>query len=216
MSAKQIWRWAIFLPVLTFVAEGLCLLPTPRFLGIVAWAAVFASVYTVIFVFLGPPAAVYYAVVGLVRYKKPGETLRAFSISIGWLCLAGWLLFAIGSGAYVRHLAFVRASHVGDRIVEALALYKQKTGAYPADLRALVPDYLHEIPYTGMIGYPEFEYAKDRNDLKIKPNQYELRIACSSGGINFDRFIYWPGEKYPNRIQGKPVERIRGWAYVHE
>ncbi len=67
-----------------------------------------------------------------------------------------------------------------------------------------------------MIGFPEFTYAKDRNDLEIKPNQYELRIDCPSGGINFDRFIYWPGEKYPSRIQGKPVECIRGWAYMHE
>ena len=216
MSAKKIWISAVLLPVLTLLGQGLCLLPAPRFLGWLAWGAVFSSVYTIFLVFFGLPASVYFAVVGLVRYKKPGETLRAFSKSLGWLCLAGLLLFAIGSGAYVRHLAFVRASHVGDRIVEALALYKQKTGAYPADLQALVADYLHEIPYTGMIAYPEFEYWTDRNDLELKRGSYELRINCPSGGINFDRFIYWPGEKYPSRIQGKPVERIRGWAYVHE
>jgi len=75
---------------------------------------------------------------------------------------------------------------------------------------------LSEIPYTGMIAYPEFSYHKDRNDIRTNPGSYELRIDCTSGGINFDRFIYWPSETYPDRIQGNGVERFDKWAYVHE
>jgi hypothetical protein len=67
-----------------------------------------------------------------------------------------------------------------------------------------------------MIAYPEFTYRKDYNDIQSKPGEYELRIDCTSGGINFDRFIYWPSEDYPDRIQGNGVERVRTWAYVHE
>jgi hypothetical protein len=67
-----------------------------------------------------------------------------------------------------------------------------------------------------MIAYPEFTYWKDYNDIQAKPGEYELRIDCTSGGINFDRFIYWPSEEYPDRIQGNWVERIRSWGYVHE
>ena len=122
MSAKKIWFWAVLLPVLTLLGQGLCLLPAPRFLGWLASAAVFSSVYTIFFVLFGLPASVYFAVVGLVRYKKPGETLRAFSKSLGWLCLSILICAALLAGTYVRHLAFVRASHVGDRIVEACAL----------------------------------------------------------------------------------------------
>ncbi len=135
MSAKKIWFWAVLLPVLTFLGQGLCLLPAPRFLGWLASAAVFSAVYTIFFVLFGLPACVYFAVVGLVRYKKPGETLRAFSKSLGWLCLSILICAALLAGTYVRHLAFVRASHVGDRIVECSRSYKQRTGSYPDTLK---------------------------------------------------------------------------------
>jgi hypothetical protein len=67
-----------------------------------------------------------------------------------------------------------------------------------------------------MIAYPEFSDSKDRNDIQTNSGSYELRIDCPSGGINFDRFIYWPSETYPDRIQDNLVERIHKWAYVHE
>ena len=51
-------------------------------------------------------------------------------------------------------------------------------------------------------------YSKDRNDIQTNSGSYELRIDCTSGGINFDRFIYWPSETYPDRIQDNRVERI--------
>ncbi len=45
-------------------------------------------------------------------------------------------------------------------------------------------------------------------------------MACSSrattGQVEFKRFIYWPSETYPDRIQDNGVERIHKWAYVHE
>ena len=44
----------------------------------------------------------------------------------------------------------------------------------------------------------------------------DLVEQVGKGNINFDRFIYWPSEQYPNRIQGNGVERIGKWAYVHE
>jgi hypothetical protein len=75
---------------------------------------------------------------------------------------------------------------------------------------------LEEVPYTGMIAYPQFLYSKDRNDIQTNPGSYGLRIEYTSGGINFDRFIYWPSETYPDTIKDNWVERIHKWAYVHE
>lgn len=47
----------------------------------------------------------------------------------------------------------------------------------------------------------------------IEPPPFE---NCPSGGINFDRFIYWPSETYPPIIQGNWTEPIGAWVYVHE
>ena len=132
------------------------------------------------------------------------------------LCFIGLWTLATRSANSLRHRAFVQASRVGDRLVQALAQYRDDKGEYPDSLDRLLAGYLEEIPYTGMIAYPEFSYQKDRNDIRTNPGSFELRIECTSGMINFDRFIYWPSETYPDRIQDKWVERIRKWAYVHE
>lgn len=50
----------------------------------------------------------------------------------------------------------------------------------------------------------------------LRDARWELRIPCPSGGINWDVFFYWPGERYPEHIYGGSVERIGQWAYVHE
>lgn len=34
--------------------------------------------------------------------------------------------------------------------------------------------------------------------------------------LGFLVFVYWPQEIYPNYMYGGNVERINGWAYVHE
>lgn len=220
MSAKKIWIWAVSLPAYVLASECLCVLPGPRFLGgvgeVFAQVLLWLSTFTVYVLVFAVPAVVYYAVRAFVRRKKPGEFVGGLSKSAAWACFVGlWFAATIG-GLGVRHLAFVRASRVGDGIVGALAQFKRQTGAYPRELSELVPKYRAEIPYTGMIGYPRFDYMPDQHDIEHIPGEYDLRIRCPSGGLNWDRFLYWPGENYPDRIQGKPVERIRGWAYVHE
>jgi hypothetical protein len=171
---------------------------------------------TIFFVLFAIPAALIFPIIGLVKRKKDGEAVRGISKAIACLCFVGFWFLAAGASESIRHRSFVAASYVGDRIVHALSEYRDKNGEYPTQLGQLVPGYLDAMPYTGMIGYPEFSYDKDHNDLETKPGEYELRIDCTSGALNWDRFIYWPSEKYPDRIQGNGVERIRAWAYVHE
>jgi hypothetical protein len=48
------------------------------------------------------------------------------------------------------------------------------------------------------------------------PSRWELRVHCSIGFLNWDMFIYWPTEDYPDGIYGGAIERIADWAYVHE
>ena len=194
---NRMWRWVILLPVLTFLAGNMSVWPAPRFLRYVALGLVSFPPLTVFVFLFAVPASLWYALT------------RKWSKSAACLCFIGLWLPALWWGDSLRHRAFVRASQVGDQIVQGLAQYRDDTGALPEQLDHLCPDYLNELPYTGLIAYPHFTYTK-------KPSDYELRIDCPSGGINFDTFIYWPSETYPDHIGGNRVERIGKWAYVHE
>jgi hypothetical protein len=97
-----------------------------------------------------------------------------------------------------------------------LEQYHADHGKYSNSLQGLIPEYATSIPRTGLIGNPEFTYLNGYNDIVVVPDSYELRINCSSGGINFDRFVYWPSETYPPIIQGNWTEPIGAWVYVHE
>ena len=119
----------------------------------------------------------------------------------------------------IRTDAFAEAGRSGAPIISALSQYHAGNGEYPEKLSALVPDYLPEIPWTGLIGYPEFYYFKanrEYKNVKDYPADYELGIHCGVALINFDTFFYWPSEKYPDRGRGGSIERIDNWAYVHE
>lgn len=66
--------------------------------------------------------------------------------------------------------------------------------------------------FTGVIsllGSPDGERT-------VLSAEWELRIPCSSGVLNWDIFLYRPNESYPDYIYGGYVERIGKWAYVHE
>jgi hypothetical protein len=111
----------------------------------------------------------------------------------------------------------IRASvNEGAPIIAALKQYNNDHGNYPNSLKGLIPEHLPAIPRTGLIGYPEFTYRDGYNDIVAVLDSYELRIECSSGGINFDRLVYCPSETYPPTIQGNGTELIDRWVYVHE
>jgi hypothetical protein len=215
-TTGQMWLWAVLLPVITFLSQNLCVWPAPRFLGVVAVVLLNASLCTLLVFIAAFPGLMYFVATSFIYRNRAGELFRRISFALSCLCFIGLWILAIGSANLLRHRSFVQASRVGDRLVHALAQYRDDKGEYPDSLDRLIPGYLEEIPYTGMIAYPEFSYSKDRNDIRTNPGSFEVRINCTSGGINFDRFIYWPSETYPDRIQGNGVERIGKWAYVHE
>jgi hypothetical protein len=215
-ATGRMWLWAVFLPVVTFLARNMCVWPGPRSLGVVAATLLSASVFTVLLALAAVPASVYFGATSLVHMKKDGELLRRASIALSCLCFVSLWFLAMWSANALRHRAFVRASQVGDRIVQALGRYRHDNGEYPESLKRLIPGYLDEVPYTEMIAYPDFSYRKDRNGIENNPGSFELWISCPTGMLNFDSFIYWPSETYPDRLQGNGVERIRTWAYIHE
>ena len=228
------------------------------------------------------------------------------------------IAFLIASGE-ARDTAFARLAERSEPVITAIKQYEATRGRPPANLDELIPSYLAEVPSTGMLAYPNYEYkafppeaAKklhwydlgsrngrsfaglrsyvdgdpehailvittdqagrilqvdaDRLPTPLEENKFdpelwanqaqrmtmvrdlvatldpvgqpftkvanvlgspdgtrtllnaewELRVPCSLGILNWDVFFYWPRETYPDYIYGGSVERIGKWAYVHE
>ena len=101
-----------------------------------------------------------------------------------------------------------------EKLITAIEQYKTKNGTYPDKLEKLVPEFIEEIPNTGLAGYPKYEYSLASEKSTYK--SYELMIETSTGVLNWDVFVYWPEGGYPAHFYGGSPELIGKWAYVHE
>jgi hypothetical protein len=99
-------------------------------------------------------------------------------------------------------------------LIKAIESFGEEEGRYPKELSELLPDYLQAIPRTGAVGYPNFRYTLAGSNTLFR--SYELLVKTPVGGINWDVFVFWPENHYPDYLYGGGVERIADWAYVHE
>jgi hypothetical protein len=127
-------------------------------------------------------------------------------------CIAGIIL-----GRKTRMAGMESCGQRARPLITAIEQYERDHSTPPDSLHDLVPDYLPNVPSTGMMAYPEFRYhsgnqAKEEYD----GNPWALSIYTPSGGINFDMMLYFPNQNYPDRGYGGSLERLGDWAYVHE
>lgn len=215
LTPRQMWACALLLPPIAFLSLSIAVWPAPRALQGWANLILIFSPFTVSPIAAAVPYSVYCVVTGISR-RQSGELAPHLSKALACAVFTVLTIIAFKSAFSLRHQAFVEASHIGDNIVQALRQYRDDHGRYPDHLDQLVPEFIEEIPYTGMIGYPRFGYQKDYQWLRPQPGEYELSIACPLGLFNWDIFIYCPSEVYPDHIWGNPLERIGRWAYMHE
>lgn len=147
-----------------------------------------------------------------IRFFSPISRRHKVSRWLAWcLCLAVSMITIGVSEGIRRDIALNTIVNSAEPILGALAKYKEQNAIYPVSLTTLVPTYLKSIPATGLCAYPDFIYK-----MEFNPSDYELAVNMSDGMPNWDRFVYWPSEKYPDDMQGGYVDRFRKWAYVNE
>ncbi|MDH3593241.1 MAG: hypothetical protein OEM93_00175 [Rhodospirillales bacterium] len=172
------------------------------------------------------PMALAGAVGSLVMIGFRGLRRQALNVMVP--CLA-FLLASAGMlrlQGEARSLAFEKLAERSRPLVEAIGRYERERDAPPHSLDSLVPDYLDEIPETGIEACPEYDYeavveiADDYGQSSgrrvARVSRWELRVHCPIGFLNWDVFFYWPTQDYPDGIYGGAIERIADWAYVHE
>ncbi len=125
------------------------------------------------------------------------------------------LLFvpALGLATTARHYGFRLAAQRTQPLVAAISRFERERGHPPESLEALVPAYIPKlpdrIPEVCLIAGPDTPKA-------YAGNSWVLQAMVPSGLINFDQFMYFPNQQYPEVGYGGGVERIADWAYVHE
>lgn len=212
----HIIRWAVILLIGLFLSQDMCLWPAPAILCLPSITVLFAGTLCIFAFLTAVPASLFFVMRSVWRWRdRPAATFDFLRAVVCLLFAVGYIGISIWCSTR-RTAAFARASVNGAPIIAALTDYHDDHGSYPNSLQALIPEYATTIPCTGLIGYPEFTYLNGYNDIVAGADTYELRINCSSGGINFDRFVYWPSEIYPPTIQGNWTEPIGTWVYVHE
>ena len=120
----------------------------------------------------------------------------------------------IGQKVYMH--GFVKLAERSKPLIESIKLYEKDHGQAPASMEDLVPDYLDEVPSTG-IGDAESGYMYNRSggeDVVINwGNPWQLVVDTPCFGLGWDMFIYVPKQNYPDSVS---YERIGDWVYLHE
>lgn len=151
-------------------------------------------------------------------------------LALFWRKYRGWALTVLLSsltfllvipagvkiGFAIRHDGFVRLAQRSRPLVSAIRQFEAKYGKPPADLQSLVPEFLPEVPGTGIGAYPDYEYTVVSEPGDFEGNPWALTVRTSSGLMNWDIFLYLPNQNYQKTGYSGLLERIEDWAYVHE
>ena len=140
-------------------------------------------------------------------YRATALTVLVFAGTITALFIP-----AVRVAQRVRMHSFHAAGQRADPVIAAIEKHVTNTGAPPATLQQLVPTYVKAIP----AGLPPLE-IQSGPDIGKAYHGNEWILSASVGWLmNFDRFLYFPNQQYPERGYGGTLERVGRWAYVHE
>ena len=209
-SSRAKWRT----PLICLVSPAILLVVT-EWLAVSPWGFKWlVAVSTAV------PLPVTLAVVGILvapwfGFSKKHRQPAVFALVCSVTCLVSFTVGAV-AGAHIRRAAFVALAERSKPLVEAVKTYERNHGMPPESLNSLVPHYLPKIPSTRMGAFPAYEYASGDKAKRFEANPWALYVFTPSGGINFDQFLYFPLQNYPQRGFGGWLERIGDWAYVHE
>lgn len=146
-------------------------------------------------------------------------TTRRLGVILLFACPLFLISMAVGvhESNRLRMRAFHALAERSTPLVEAIADYEKTHGKPPDTLGALVPEWLDAVPGTGLGVYPRYEYVTGEEAVTRFGNSWALLVQTSRGLVNWDLFMYFPRQNYPDRPTGdNRIERVGDWAYLHE
>ncbi len=203
---RRWWKWIVASPFLIVLFEYLAVAPVGS--QIFLW-------FEMPFMLSGLGAMIAVVVLPFVMMLSKWHK-KALAWWIASLCFLPLTFSGFMLGKKIRNYAFHDLADRSAPLVAAIHKYSVDNGSPPESLNELVPNYLSEVPGTGMMAYSEFRYEVGEAAERYEGNPWVLRISTPSGGINFDEFMYFPLHNYPERGYGGSFQQIGDWAYLHE
>ncbi|MCB9884844.1 MAG: hypothetical protein H6838_05090 [Planctomycetes bacterium] len=199
MNGRTSWRWVIgtavgcqaVLGLPLVVCSWLCV-PAMEWLGVLGVFPFLIAVCALLGGLLATPL-------------RPAYGLRAFAW--GSLGVLAWILFG-AAAARLRMATVTAATERARPLIVAIDLFERDRGAPPATLQDLVPDYLPEVPTTGLVAYPAFAYAQaaPSGAAGSKGAGWRLSLPCPLL-FDFDALVYRPA---------RAGEHSGRWVYVND
>ncbi len=134
-----------------------------------------------------------------------------FPLGIGGIAFLGLLVGAVLSIGLYQALEGVALKLACDRsaiLTQAIESYDRGYNRPPERLSELVPEFLVDVPSTGMAAHPSYRYGADSGPCS-KASLWHLSVS-----VGADDLIYCPGQDYEKLLHDASFEvsRIGTWA----
>ena len=119
----------------------------------------------------------------------------------------------IGKMVYVH--GFAKLAERSKPLIESIKLYEKDHGQAPSALEELIPDYIDEVPPTGMGIAPKYEYNRSEGigEDTYWGNPWQLVVNVDSKVIGCHKFVYAPNQNYPDN---RNLRKITDWVYLDD
>ncbi|MFT5198493.1 MAG: hypothetical protein ACI87O_001150 [Planctomycetota bacterium] len=139
------------------------------------------------------------------------KSTRGPAAIVALCCIAA--ISSMMAGQYltrqVSHLGKVRLIHQSQYILDAIRGFEMECGSTPTDLADLIPTYLAELPSTGILAFPKYEYTAFSNVR----DEWSLILRVNRYGSGMDYLQYRPTERYLRDQSTGRVRYIENWGY---
>lgn len=188
--------------VLAFVSAMTGLFPIGSFLPESSIISPVGFLVTILFIVAAVPVVAILA--AFVRHSW-------FPLGIGGVAFVGLLVGAVLSIGLYRALegaALKWACNRSAMLTQAIEAYDRSYNRPPESLSALVPEFLVDVPSTGMAAHPSYRYGADSGPCSTA-NLWHLSIS-----VGADDLIYCPKQDYEKLLHDASYEisRIGTWA----
>lgn len=112
----------------------------------------------------------------------------------------------------LRNTAFEKLVARADTLVQAIHQFEHIRGNPPDKLSQLVPQYIREIPATGLGAYPAFKYQRLTDPNPMPDSNWMLVLPISTSPQS--RLVYLPERDYETLSGTK--EPLANWVHVYQ
>ncbi|MBL4770623.1 MAG: hypothetical protein JKY61_05665 [Planctomycetes bacterium] len=173
-------------------------------LGGPAWLEFFEFVILVV-------AAAYLLVTPVLVVRLVSRTTLEYVQILLPCCLA--VIPALFAGMYLRGPVgdheLAALTHRSQQVLAAIETFEKETGSSPATLDDWVPKHLAELPTTGMVSFPSYEYSASPD----QQGQWSLIIRLQPPWEPKGYLIYKPQERYGQNRSDSYCKYVGTWGY---